>query len=71
MLSYPTLTVFTERRRSRSRSKERRKDGKYPNWIVLIKICSLDTRAKLFSQKVGNVIVILKIKKGNGSLNKG
>ena len=66
MFSYPTLTVFTERRRSRSRSKERRKDGKYPNWLVLLKICSLDTRAKLFFQKVRNVIVILKLKKEIG-----
>ena len=66
MLSYPTLTVFTERRRSRSRSKERRKDGKCPNWIVLLKICSLDTRAKFFSQEVRNVIVILKFKKEMG-----
>ena len=66
MFSYPTLTVFTERRRSRSRSKERRKDGKYPNWLVLLKISSLDTRAKFFFQKVRNVIVILKLKKEMG-----
>ena len=66
MLSYSTLTVFTERRRSRSRSKERRKDGKYPNWLVLLKISSLDTRAKFFFQKVSNVIVILKLKKEMG-----